>query len=329
MPAAQEAGAPTTHLLIVAGLGGSDDFRARFLEWSLALRQAAVERYGLGPEHVTVLAEDPSMDAAVAARSTRDEVAAALTAIAGRATPADRVLLVLLGHGSFRDAEARFNLPGPDLTPAELAAMLDALPARHVAVVNAASASGPFVPALAAAGRTVIAATKTGQERNETRFGEFFARAFEGEGADLDKNGSVSLLEAFRFARSETARSYEEESLLMTEHAVLDDDGDGEGAEDPSADAPDGAGAAAFVLGTPGRRASAGAAAGAEPRPVPTDSALARLYRERAELEGRVAELRRRRSELEAAEYDRRLEELLLELALKTREIRDREGGGA
>jgi hypothetical protein len=206
--------------------------------------------------------------------------------------------------------------------------MLDALPVEHLAVVNAASASGPFLPVLAAPGRTIITATKTGQERNETRFGGFFAEAFAGDGADLDKNGAVSLLEAFTFARGETARSYDEDGLLMTEHAVLDDDGDGEPTEAPDADADDGALASAFVLSEAGARSAVSATAEGVAA-VPADSALARMYRERSALEQRVADLRRQRADLEPAEYDRRLEEVLLELALKSREIREREGGGA
>ncbi len=323
------AAAQERHVVIVVGLGGADEFRDRFLGWALDLRNAAVERYGVAPGNALILAEDPTMDAAVWDRSSREAVTTTLQDVAGRAGPDDRVLLVLIGHGTFRDGEARFNLPGPDLTTAELGALLDALPTDRVAVVNTASASGPYVEALAAPGRIVITATRTGGERNETRFGGHFTGAFLDDAADLDRNGTVSLLEAFQYARSETERAYEDANLLLTEHAMLDDDGDGQGTLEPGPDTTDGALAAAFTLGTAGARGVAAAErpAGAE-RGVPADTALARLYREREALEGRVAELRQRRASMEPAEYDRALETLLLELAELSVEIRAREGGG-
>lgn len=323
---AAPAQAQATHLLVVAGLGGTDEFTQEFLQQGLLLRTTAVERYGVRPEHAVLLTEDPSMHPDVTARSTLEGLEAAFAAMGSRAGPDDPVLVVLLGHGTYRDREARFNLPGPDIGPDGLAALVEGLPTRRVAVVNAASASGPFVPELSAEGRTVIAATSSGREQNRTRFGEFFTAAFADDGADLDRNGSVSLLEAFTWARIETARSYDEEGLLMTEHAVLDDDGDGEGTREPTADSPDGILASTFVLGIPGAAALA-----VDPdrrEDAAGDSTLSRLYRERADLERRVAELRRQRGELEPEEYDRRLEDLLLDLALKSREIRDREGGG-
>ncbi len=323
------AAAQQTHLLVVAGLGGGQEYREQFLNWALTLRSAAVDTYGLPEANVVVLAEDPSMDPAVSARSTRDNIDAALQGIATRAGAQDRVLIVLLGHGTYRGEEALFNLPGPDLSAKELGVMLGGLTVADVAVVNTTSASGPWVQVLGGPGRTIIAATKTGRERNETRFGQFFAAAFEDDAADLDKNGSVSLLEAFTYARGETARQYEEDNVLLTEHAVLDGDGDGEGTEEPTVDSPEGALAAAFVLGRPGARGVvADGAPATEGRPVPADSALARLYEERDSLEQQVAELRRHRDDIDPEEYDRRLEAILVDLALKNREIRAREGGG-
>ena len=129
--------------------------------------------------------------------------------------------------------------PGPDRPPP----MGEAAPAGASAVSNSApstprlwdispfpaSASGGFVPALAGKNRTIITATKTDGERNQTRFGEYFAAAFAGNAADADtdKDGRVSVLEAFLWARARTADSYSRDGQLLTEHAVLDDDGDG------------------------------------------------------------------------------------------------------
>ena len=314
-----------THLLVVVGIGGDADYRERFLEWGMTLRSAAMERYGLPAEHAVLLAEDPTMSDAISGESRREGLEAELGALATRVGPEDRVLVVLIGHGSFRGADATFNIPGPDLPPGDLKSLLDALPTSRVAVVNTASASGPYVESLAAPGRTVITATASGGERNETQFGGFFAEAWVGDQADLDKNGAVSLLEAFQYAKRETARFYEERNLLLTEHALLDDDGDAEGSREPGGESSDGALAAGFTMGRPGVRATA--TDGATPIPTSADSVLTRLYQERADFETRVAELRRLRDSMDPEIYDSELEALLVDLALKNREIRAREGG--
>ena len=44
-------------------------------------------------------------------------------------------------------------------------------------------------------------------------------------GADTDKNGTVSALEAFRYADKKTAAYFESEKLLATEHAMITDSG--------------------------------------------------------------------------------------------------------
>ena len=322
LPGALRAQAPGTHLLTVVGLGGDPAYAEAFLGWGLQIRSAAVDRFGLPPDQVILLAEDPGADPAVDGRSDREGVEAAVAGIAGRAGSEDRVLVVLIGHGSFRGDEARFNLPGPDLTATEWSLLLDGLGDRDVAVVNTASASGPFAETLAGDNRTVITATKTGGERNETQFARYFAEALAGEAADLDKDGALSLLEAFTYTRAEVARHYEQENLLLTEHAILEDDGDGRGSEEPSADGPDGASAALFRLAAPGpdRPRVAIDAAG--------DSTLARLLGEQAELEARVARLRGLRDRMDPQDYDRELETLLVELALKSREVEARAGGG-
>lgn len=320
--------AQQTHLLVVAGIGGDPAYTERFLEWGTAIRAAAIERYGVPAEQAVLLTEDPEMSAAATGESRRDDVEAHLAALAGRAQPSDRVLVVLIGHGSFRGDEANFNLPGPDLSASEWGTLLDALPTERVALVNTASASGPFASMLSAPGRVVITATASGNERNETRFGQYFAAAWVDGEADLDKNGATSLLEAFQYARRETERFYSDENRLLTEHAMLEDDGDGEGTREPTLDTPDGAVAATFTLGLPGARATVTADGAATPIPATTDSVLTRLYGERADLEAKVAELRRMQGSLDPDTYEQELEALLVDLALKNREIRAQQGGG-
>lgn len=224
---------------------------------------------------------------------------------------------MLIGHGSHDGAASRLNLPGPDLTAADYARLLGAIRAP-VAFVNAASASGDFIAALKGERRVVVTATKSSFERNETIFAEHFARAFAEGGADTDKDGRVSMLEAFDFARREVTRVYERDRRLLTEHAMLDDDGDGVGSATPGAQATDGRLARTFVLG---------GAAVASAAPASSDPRVNALRKEKEALERQVAELRGRKGSMETAAYERELERLLVLLAEKTRALRAAEGG--
>lgn len=321
-PASIGQPARSDHVLIVTGASGTPEHAARFDRAATQLADALVAA-GVPASNVRWLAEDPARTGGRAsARSTKVELEKALAALGGRVRSGDHVLLLLVGHGSHEGAAARINLPGPDITAAELATALAPLAQARVAVVNAASASGDFLPVLSARGRIVITATKSSLERNETRFPEVFVSAFRDAVADTDKDGRVSLLEAFEFTRIEVARLYEKERHLLTEHAQLDDDGDGRGTSELGGSGEGGL-ARAFVLGG---RAQSGAGAVAGGAGASTDPRAARLLAERDSLERSVAALRARKAEMESAAYDRELERLLVEVAERTRALRALEG---
>jgi hypothetical protein len=254
---------------------------------------AAEKKLGVDPAHIVSLGEQ---------EATRDGVKKALADVAARAAPGDLVFVLLIGHGSFQQGEARFNLRGPDMTAADFAPLLDALAAQTVVFVNAASASGDFLKPLAGKGRAIVTATKSAQERNETVFAEHFVAAFAAPGADADKDERVSVLEAFEYARREVQRFYEKERRLLTEHAVLED---GRG----------GALARTVFLGAEGGAATADAG----------DPRLAALRVERRDAERRLDALKARKETTAAAAYETELEALLLDLARKDAEIRRRE----
>ncbi len=318
LAASTPAVAQATHLLVIVGLGGDEENRVRFHEWAVSLVDAARGQGGIAPESVVYLGEDASRDPdRISGRSTREEIASAIARLAARSRPGDRVLIVLIGHGAAASGPPRFNLPGPDLSPADFGRLLDRLGGRTVAFVNTASASGAFLGPLSGRDRVVITATRSDGERNQTRFPGFFVEALASTDADLDKDGRVSMLEAFTWARQRTVASYEQDGQLLTEHALLDDDGDGKGSATPGSDGTDGALArTVFVSAGTGERA--GSPAGADP-------ALLALYEERGALERRIGDLKAARDGMPPAQYQQELEGLLLELARKTREIRERE----
>ena len=96
-------------------------------------------------------------------------------------------------------------------------------------ICNCASSSAPFLVKLSEPGRVVVTATKSGFEHNYARFGRYLAGAIAEPEADLDKDGQTSLLEAFLTASGRVDEFYSAEGRLVTEHALLDDNGDGLG----------------------------------------------------------------------------------------------------
>ena len=138
--------------------------------------------------------------------------------------------------------------------------------------------------------------------------------AFGAEAADTDRNGRVSVLEAFEFAKKQVAAEYQRNGLLQTEHAILDDNGDKEGSMDPGGQAKDGQVAAVLSLG------SSHAAA------APPTEQLRVLYAERQALERRIESLKLLKSGMDPEKYAAELEKLATELAQKGRQIRDAEG---
>ena len=248
-------------------------------------------------------AEDPC---APAGRSTRESLAREIESAGSAAGSQAGLALVLIGHGSGGDSP-RFQIPGPDLAPEHLAAMLQNLPAGPVTVAQLASASGAFVPALSRPGRVVLAATRA-HETNETRFPRHFIAAFAGGEGDRNKDGRLSVLEAFEFARRAVEREYEQEGLLQSEHALLDDNGDGLGSLEPAmAAGSDGvlAGRLALLV----RSTDAVAASAAE------TPEMRRLIAERDALAARVDALREAREGMEEEMYLAELEGLLLQIA--------------
>ncbi len=309
------ASAQNTYLAVIVGLAGDPEYAELYGKWAASLVDAATARYGIPRERLQYLTDKPDADPARATgRSTREEVVKAFDRLAAAAAD-DVLFIVLIGHGTFDGKLAKFNLPGPDMTPADFEPLLKRLAPRRVVFVNTASASGPFLEALSAPGRTIITATRSGRESFATIFGGYFIDALTSDVADSDKNRHVSVLEAFDYARQEVATAYERQGIILIEHALLEDAGGKEGTAKPAADGKQGRVAALLSLGS------------LEADTLPSEPALRALYEERRTLERRIESLRLMKDSMDAQRYTRDLEQLATELALKTRQIREMEGG--
>ncbi|MEX0819694.1 MAG: hypothetical protein WD070_08865 [Pirellulaceae bacterium] len=285
-------------VLVVVGAPGTDDYGRQFVEWSerwqSAAKQAEADFVSIGI--------DPSDES-----SDRDRLQRQVAQFASEST--EPLWLILIGHGTFDGKVAKFNLRGPDVTATELAEWLQPSD-RPVAVINCASSSGPFVNELTRENRVIVTATKSGFEHNFARFGDFLSQAISDPSFDLDKDEQTSLLEAFIAASSRVEEFYEQEGRLATEHALLDDNGDGRGTpadwfrgvratKSPKDGAVDGQLANRMCL----------------VRSQQEDELSVAVRTQRDDLESRIEALRKQKSTLTEEAYYSRLEPLLVELA--------------
>lgn len=292
--------------LIVEGAPGEAKFAEQHAAWRQKLATVLRETYKVPGQYLVVLSGSGG-DAGTAA--TADAVRAALTKFKTSMRAADLALIVLIGHGTFDGSDAKFNLVGPDLSADEWKTLVQALPGE-VVFVNTASASSPFLAALAGPRRVVITATAMPAQRFHTVFAEYFIDGLALDEADIDRNGRRSVYEAFAFASRRVRQHYEQRGQLATERALLDDDGDGQGRES-GADGKD------------GERASL-AYFDADRAAIVTDPDLLRLMQRRDALLVEIEELKKRRLMMPELEYDGLLEQLLIDLSLVSRDIRQR-----
>ena len=273
-------------VLVVSGLGGEPDYEKRFQQQASAVAAAAA-RAGAKKDDIALLSGE---------RARKDALEDALTSLATRAQKNDQVLVVLIGHGAYDGEDYRFNLPGPDMTGREIGAWLDKLQAGQQLVVNATSASGAVIESWKRPNRIVITATKSGTERNATRFAEYWVQALSSAEADRDKNDTVTAAEAFEFAARKVADAFKSDAALATEHARMEGGNGGN-----------------FLVARLGESAV-----------LPDDPALAALVAEQTGLEQQIEQLKGRKPALERAQYYDELEKVLLTLAKLDRRIDER-----
>jgi len=286
-----------TYYVVVAGLGREADYEQRFTAAAKDLDRI----FGAAGStaHVYTLA---------GAQATAKQLAETLSAVARAAKVDDDFALILIGHGSFDGAEYKFNLVGPDVTAREIAAMCDRIVARRQLIVDTTSASGGAVEVLERPGRAVIAATKSGTEKNATVFARYWVEALEDPSADTDKSDSISAMEAFRYAAKKTAAFYDSQKRLATEHAVFNDTGKGE----PVRESGNGQGMlmSSFTLLRIGTNQQAA-----------NDPAKRALLDRKDELEQRIDTLKYQKAAMDPQDYKKQLTDALVELAKVQEEL--------
>ncbi len=292
------------YALIVSGAHGEASYAEQYGQWRQQTVTALLEKLAFEDAKILTLFEGGDEAHAATAATVRRS----LDAIRAKMRSGDLLFVLLIGHGSFDGTDAKFNLVGPDLSSAEWAALLKPLPGQLV-VVNTTAASFPFLERLAGPRRIVVTSTDSAAQRYDTVFPEYFVRALTDGTADLDKNGRVSIWEAFFAASMGTRRYYTQRGQLATERALIDDNGDGVGRE-------------AGGEGTDGSASSRVYLDPDVPGAAPTDEELLQLLQKRATLQIDADELKPRRQLMTPDEYQQEFERIMIALATVSREIR-------
>jgi hypothetical protein len=138
-----------------------------------------------------------------------------------------------LGHGNYDGRRAFFHVAGADPDGDVFARWLEPFPCRQQVIWLTHACGGWWVKPLSKPGRVVIAATAADLEENETEFPHALttAAAMPREQLDADGDSRVSINELFQAVCRAVDARFKADEGLPTEHAQLDDNGDGRGTE--------------------------------------------------------------------------------------------------
>lgn len=289
--------AADTQVCILRGAGGESRYDERFQQWSDRLSRVLVEQCGVAPEHVRAFPANAGAPAI-----SRESVGLAMAEIAASIPATDTFILVIVGHGSMQ-LEPKFMVAGPDISASDFKGWIDAIPAGRQVILNTTSASSGFINTLSRADRVIVTSTRASDQPNATEFMEQLLLVLESNGGDRDRNGELTLSELCDAASASTVDWYERQDFVVTENALLDDNGDALGTRLPR-DGADGASADGALASTLVIRSNVGMA-GADP-------AKLAAYREAL---AAVAAWKQTKATADPAAYWTRLEELLLQAA--------------
>jgi hypothetical protein len=231
------APAGVSRALIVVGIPGDKEHQESFASVARDWKDWLTHTLSFSSSEVRILfGKDPEQGLAKspATRAALEKEVASLREVL---KPDDRLWVFLLGHGNYDGERAYFHLAGRDLPAEELGKLFAGLRCKEQVFWLTAPASGWMLRFFSAKGRTVICATLADDEYNETEFPYALATVVKRPAGDLDtnKDGKVSLLELYNLTVAEVNTRFARDKRAPTEHAQLDDNGNGTGTEQPRA----------------------------------------------------------------------------------------------
>jgi len=287
--------------IIIQGIGPSEEFDKKFSKWAKGTEEALVQDLGFAKDHVILLSGDDTRKASIEK---------AFEQMKQQVKPQDTFLLFLIGSGSY-DSDYKLSIMGQDLTGTEYGKLIDSLNPSRSVVVSGSDSSGGLFDKIAAKNRVIVASSRS-TEKEPAVFFEYFLQGLKGLAADEDKDKKISVWEAFKYATAGVDRFFKEQTRIQTEHAGLAASGTPQVASTVSEqEAPVLARVTSFNAD----------------RPITvSDPKLQALLTEKKAIEQKVEALRLQKGLIPADEYDKRLEDLVLELTRKNRQIQEQEG---
>ncbi len=270
------------YVTIVQGLGGEPVFEENFHTQSQTIVDASAS-----------LTDADKITFFNGENATRENLLSHFSSQSAMMNEDDRAAIYLIGHGSFDGEEYKFNIPGLDITTNDILNFMDSFPGQNHFLLNTSSTSGALLEPLEDENRILVTATRNGNEKNATFFGEYFVEALSSEDADLNKNNNISIEEAYGYAQRQVEEYFESQGQLATEHSEIV-----------------GNGAAQFTL------------ARINPVVIATENPwIAELQDQNLDIDRQIESLQLRRTDLSNEEYIEQLQALIIRSARINEEI--------
>ena len=217
-----------------------------FSESVQSLHNSLIEHYGYDSGHVRVqfgaaaIESDGAAVKGAVGGAAPSELKTEAAWLSKQLTPSDSLCVIVLGHAHHDGVKSYLNLPGAgdgemDLHGQSFAALFRDLPAEQQVFFITTPVSGYFISSLSAQGRIVITATEPDREVNGTIFhialADVLSDPSNREELDADENKRFSVFDLYVATTRRIADLYGDDNLQPTEHAQLDDNGDGRGTE--------------------------------------------------------------------------------------------------
>ncbi len=233
---------PNRWVLIACGLPGDDVHRPRLTEACRQIMAGAQSVLGAKPEQIRVLAGDEAMrkelatDAIDVGVCTKDSMPKTLAELGKLAKQEDGCWVFLLGHSHLYGLESQFNVSGPDFHQEEFAQWAESLHCQEQVFWLTMPVSGFWIKPLANDSRVIITATEADLEFTGTEMPYVLGNHLTAGGEyyqleDVDEDGTLSLLDLYLGVNLEIDATFKTLDRLQTEHAQLEDNGDGRGKE--------------------------------------------------------------------------------------------------
>ncbi len=244
---------PIRWLLVICGMPGDEPHREQLTK---AMRQIAIEGaevFGIAAGQRIVLAGDAEMVASLEPQFLNCEVAnaesieRAITSLARQLGPRDSCWVFVLGHANLYGKNSYLNIEGKDISQNDFAkafaplqleasAHSDTEPSPERVVWICSPVSGQWLKPLAKTGCVLISATEAGAELTATEMAYALGDVLAGEAehqelTDIDHDSKLTLLDLYLAVNIEITSRFVALEYIQTEHAQLDDDGDGRGRE--------------------------------------------------------------------------------------------------